>query len=147
MNEALESYKCWYTGIYTTIKKTRIFFKKKLTRHVSQRSVFNPELSAFLKIPQNRNTSLTTRKDWTNFCLFIAHYLSSEGGHFDTNFDRKIARLRWIKFDDRVHLRGLWKYPPIQIGAANEQYWLNSETNNVRLPYSNIMLFIWARIL
>ena len=107
---------------YTTIKKTRIFLKKKLTRHVSQRSVFNPELSAFLKIPQNRNTSLTTRKDWTNFCLFIAHYLSSEGGHFDTNFDRKIARLRWIKFDDRVHLRGLWKYPPIQIGADNEQY-------------------------
>ena len=39
--------------IYTTIKKTKNFFKKKTTRHVSQRSVFNPEHSAFLKIPQN----------------------------------------------------------------------------------------------
>ena len=47
----------WASGtasfIYTTIKKTRNFFKKKTTRHVSQRSAFNPEHSIFLKIPLN----------------------------------------------------------------------------------------------
>ena len=35
------------------LRKQGIFLKKKTTRHVSQRSVFNPEHSAFLKIPQN----------------------------------------------------------------------------------------------
>ena len=68
----------------------QIFFKKT-TRHVSQRSAFNPEHSAFSKIPQNMKY-ITTR-DLINFCLSITNFLYFEGGHFDTKFDRKYARL------------------------------------------------------
>ena len=78
--------------IYTTIKKTRNLFLKKTIRHVSQGSAFNPEHSAFSKIPQNMKY-ITTTRDSTTFCLSITHLLHFEGGQFDTKFDRKYARL------------------------------------------------------
>ena len=34
-----------------------------------------------------------TTRDLINFCLSITNFLYFEGGHFDTKFDRKYARL------------------------------------------------------
>ena len=37
--------------------------------------------------------------------VYLSHtFLSFEGGHFGAKFERKIARLRWTKFDVRVPL-------------------------------------------
>ena len=74
--------------IYTTIKKKGIFIKKR--RHVTSLSDQHSiqsflHLSKFLGTPQNRNTLQTIL--------------------FHTNYDGKVARLKWIKFDVRLPLR------------------------------------------
>ena len=69
------------------LRKQGIFLKKKTTRHASQRSAFNPEHPAFLKIHQNMKYITKCQK------RFNKHFLCFKGGHFHTKFDRKFARL------------------------------------------------------
>ena len=65
----------YWALIYTTIKKRRkLFLKKKTARHVSERSAFNPEHSAFPKIPQNMKYITNYQKRY-NKVLFIYHKL------------------------------------------------------------------------
>ena len=68
----------YWDNICTTLKKTRNLKKKKTTRHISQRSVFNPGHSAFLKIPQNIKYITNYQKR-----LHKPHF---EGGHFNSEF-------------------------------------------------------------
>ena len=101
------------TIIYTPFKKTTIFFLKK-RRHVTSLSDQHSILSIqhFPKYLKTWNTLLTTRKDSTNFCLSITHFLYLKGGHFDTKFDKKYSRLmdpevlledNGVIFDDYDH--------------------------------------------
>ena len=81
------------------------FIKKNDKSCLSAHSILSIlHFSKFLRTLQNRNTFITIKRDSTNFCLSIAHFLSFKGSHFHTNFDGKIARLRWIEFDVRVPL-------------------------------------------
>ena len=73
-------------------RKQGIFLKKRTTHYVSQRSAFNPEHSAFLKIHQNMKYITNCQKRF-NKLLFITHFLCFKGGHFHTKFDRKFARM------------------------------------------------------
>ena len=63
-----------HTKSILLLRKQGIFLKKKTARHVSQRSAFNSEQSAFHKIPQNMKYTTNYQKRYKNL-LFIYHIL------------------------------------------------------------------------
>ena len=77
--------------LYTTIKKKK---RRHVTSLSDQHLILSIlHFSKFLQISQNMKYIINYQKRFNKLLFSITHFLSFEGSHFDTKFNRKIARL------------------------------------------------------